>query len=104
MSRPFSYNDENFTVIGNVLFCHVKIEKAILKNNPIAEIPPAIYSRMLFKSQYFTLTLTDIDTSNIRGFSVGVGKQDDNKYFLFCSENIEIIGSYIVGYYILKDI
>lgn len=23
MSRPFSYNDDNFTVIGNVLFCHI---------------------------------------------------------------------------------
>ena len=22
MSRPFSYNDENFTVIGNMLFLH----------------------------------------------------------------------------------
>ena len=25
MSRPFSYNDENFTVIGNMLFCHFKL-------------------------------------------------------------------------------
>lgn len=25
MSRPFSYNDENFTVIGNILFAHVDI-------------------------------------------------------------------------------
>ena len=23
MSRPFTYNDENFTVIGNMLFCHL---------------------------------------------------------------------------------
>lgn len=26
MSRPFSYNDENFTVIGNLLFVHFKYE------------------------------------------------------------------------------
>ncbi len=25
MSRPFSYNDENFTVIGNMLIIHCKI-------------------------------------------------------------------------------
>ncbi len=25
MSRPFTYNDENFTVIGNILFLHVMI-------------------------------------------------------------------------------
>ena len=104
MSRPFSYNDENFTVIGNVLFCHIEIKKAILKNEPIVELPPAIYSRMLFKSQYFTLTLTDINTSNILGITVGVNKLDDKKYFLFCSQDINIVGSYIVGYYILKDI
>lgn len=29
MSRPFSYNDENFTVIGNLLFCHIRITKDI---------------------------------------------------------------------------
>lgn len=23
MSRPFSYNDESFTVIGNMLFIHI---------------------------------------------------------------------------------
>lgn len=29
MSRPFSYNDENFTVIGNVLFLPYYNEKGI---------------------------------------------------------------------------
>lgn len=29
MSRPFSYNDENFTVIGNILFCHIMVTKAV---------------------------------------------------------------------------
>lgn len=53
MSRSFSYSDENFTVIGNVLFCHIKIKKAILKNRPIVEIPPAIHDRMLFTTQRF---------------------------------------------------
>lgn len=31
MSRPFSYNDENFTVIGNMLFIHIIITEAIAK-------------------------------------------------------------------------
>lgn len=47
MSRPFSYSDENFTVIGNVLFCHIKIKKAVMKTEPIVEIPPEIYDHML---------------------------------------------------------
>lgn len=28
MSRPFSYNDDNFTVIGNVLYVHFKYDDA----------------------------------------------------------------------------
>lgn len=29
MSRPFSYNDENFTVIGNILFCHIMVTNEV---------------------------------------------------------------------------
>lgn len=32
MSRPFSYNDENFTIIGNVLFFHVLSTGALTSN------------------------------------------------------------------------
>lgn len=53
MSRPFSYSDENFTLIGNVLFCHIKITKKVLKTEPIVEIPPAIYDHMFFYTQKF---------------------------------------------------
>lgn len=42
MSRPFSYNDENFTVIGNLLFVHILDSKAHKAGEPIIEIPPAI--------------------------------------------------------------
>ena len=42
MSRPFSYNDENFTVIGNLLFVHIHDPKRHEANEPIIEIPPAI--------------------------------------------------------------
>lgn len=27
MSRPFSYSDKNFTVIGNVLFVHFRYDE-----------------------------------------------------------------------------
>lgn len=32
MSKPFSYNDENFTVIGNVLFGHILIPGPVTVN------------------------------------------------------------------------
>lgn len=48
MSRPFSYNDENFTVIGNMLFGHIKIPKgtSIAASEKIIEIPSELYKRM----------------------------------------------------------
>lgn len=35
MSRPFSYNDKSFTVIGNMLFIHIKYNYKIFsrRNN-----------------------------------------------------------------------
>lgn len=104
MSRPFSYNDENFTVIGNVLFCHIEVKKEILKNESIVEIPPAIYARMLFTSQTFYQVLSDIGNYTSYPISIGVKEIGDKKYFLFCNYDITILHSYIVGYYILKDI
>lgn len=105
MSRPFSYSDENFTVIGNVLFCHIKISKRILKSEPIVYIPPEIYDHMLFRTQKF------VKASDGTGFlvtgsaiDVGVNETEDGKYFLFGQVNIYETGTYLVGFYILKDI
>lgn len=42
MSRPFSYNDENFTIIGNVLFFHVLSTGALTSNKKLIEVPPEI--------------------------------------------------------------
>lgn len=39
MSRPFSYNDDNFTVIGNLLFCHIKTNRNIPPNTKIVDVP-----------------------------------------------------------------
>lgn len=48
MSRPFSYNDENFTVIGNILFVHAHIfPKSYAPGDKIFAIPPAICDRMI---------------------------------------------------------
>lgn len=48
MSRPFSYNDENFTVIGNTLYVHFKYEDAAKAGTRLIEIPPAICDRLVF--------------------------------------------------------
>lgn len=93
-----------FTVIGNVLFCHIKITKKVLKTEPIVEIPPAIYARMLFTTQKFTQVNNYIGINSTYAIDVGVNKLNDKKYFLFCKMDIYEVGTYLVGYYILKDI
>lgn len=45
MSRPFSYNDENFTVIGNLLIIHVAFSGDIKESTAICSVPPEIIKR-----------------------------------------------------------
>lgn len=104
MSRPFSYNDENFTVIGNLLFCHIEIRTPILKNKPILEIPQAIYDHMLFNNQTFYQVFKGIDQRQTYQMTVSVTKLEGKKYFLVSDADATVVGSYLVGYYILKDI
>ena len=46
MSRPFSYNDENFTVIGNLLIIHIPFEGSVQNNQIICDVPPEIAKRI----------------------------------------------------------
>lgn len=46
MSRPFSYNDENFTVIGNILFLHVKYVGSLPIDTVLIVLPPEIFKRL----------------------------------------------------------
>lgn len=86
MSRPFSYSDENFTVIGNVLFCHIRIKKAILKTEPIVEIPPEIVDHMLFHTQKFIKTGYGTGyLSTGPAVDVGVKELEDGKYVFILS-------------------
>lgn len=103
MSRPFSYSDENFNVIGNVLVCHIKIKDRIYKSEPIVEIPPEIYDRMLVRSNRLSKLVPDPNNISISDVDVGV-RQYDNKCYLYSRNDIVGTGMYIVGFYILKDI
>ena len=50
MSRPFSYNDENFTVIGNILFIHIPFNGKAEPHQIICHIPPEINKRIQYKA------------------------------------------------------
>ena len=105
MSRPFSYNDENFTVIGNVLFCHIIVTKPLDVDSHIAEIPPEIYKRLLHKTGLFKCF--GVINDDVLSYSVNVGVSMDNsngKYYFYNDDDIWGVGNYLIGYYILKDI
>lgn len=103
MSRPFSYNDENFTVIGNILFLHIMMSSDIDYDDFIVEIPPEIYHRLIVRSiigilsRPFDIQLNDSATWDFY-FS-----EDNGKYYLKTFKNIT--GTYVITAYTpLKDI
>ena len=104
MSRPFSYNDENFTVIGNLLFCHIIIDKDVPSDSDIIEIPPAIASRLMYLSNLMFRLTSKVNNKGASNAAVGV-KVKGNRYFLVSSSNIIASStSYLVGFCLLKDI
>ena len=48
MSRPFSYNDENFTVIGSLLIIHVAFTGKLYTNSVICEGPSGSAKRIKY--------------------------------------------------------
>lgn len=103
MSRPFSYNDENFTVIGNVLFCHILIKKRVYAGKSIVDIPPKIYDHMLFFSNRLYKLQPSPNVASASTVDVAVRK-DGKDCYLFCNNDIYETGLYLIGYFILKDI
>lgn len=101
MSRPFSYNDENFTVIGNVVFVHVLVEK-IQPLQKIVEIPYEIGRRLLYKSAMGFAQ--PVGKSSDQGYQFnGTVIYSDNKYYL-ASRTALNLRYYATAFLILKDI
>lgn len=104
MSRPFSYNDENFTVINNVLILHAKIIKDISMNEEFVEIPPEIFNRM----DYYTyVAISVLDRLNVRTAStitIGVEDIDGRKYFYTSKALSKDTTSSVIALFMLKDI
>ena len=103
MSRPFSYNDENFTVIGNVLYVLFKYEEAAKDGTRLIEIPPAICDRLLFYSNVYFAVYNTMG-SHAATVVLTVTKYK-NKYYLTTSVDMLAHNArYIFGIFMLKDI
>lgn len=102
MSRPFSYSDKNFTVIGNVLFIHFRYDEGALPNTRLCEIPPAIYDRLLF---YKNVGASCYPVDGYDAGSVPLSAiKYENKFYLTNSTKLSAYNRYIYGTFILKDI
>ena len=105
MSRPFSYNDDNFTVINNLLFCHIKMGKDFEASEPIIEVPSAIVQRLLYDTCQMMRVASSYNTSLSYIGAAGI-KYDisTKKYFLYSQTATTKDYTYMVGFYLLKDI
>lgn len=103
MSRPFSYNDENFTVNGNILYVHFKYEDAVKAGTRLIEIPPAICDRLLFFSNVCTAVYDTMGKN--AGSLVLTVTEYNNKFYLTNKNDVGAgVGRYIFGTFMLKDI
>lgn len=103
MSRPFSYNDKNFTVIGNLLFVHIPDSEAHKADEPIIEIPPAIIRRMVTYGN----VVVESAKAYYGGGYIGIKVVNvNNKYYFAYTKNVPQVNAvrYYLCIYLLKDI
>lgn len=104
MSRPFSYNDENFTVIDNILFVHFMDNKSHEINEPVIQVPDEFYKRMC---SYGNVVLISALTHNTTGYITGITiVEEDNKRYIAFTEKRQSTNAirYHYSIYLLKDI
>jgi hypothetical protein len=105
MSRPFSYNDENFTVIGNVVFIHCEIStNAYSVGDTLCIIPPAIYDRLIYYNLMgFVSTCDHSQGGSYRSRGLYIDK--DRNLKLDDTLNPTFVQTrFITGFLIIKDI
>lgn len=104
MSRPFSYNDENFTVIGNILFVHFADSKEHKALEPVIQIPDEIYKRMV---SFGNTALASPNLIKDGSFTVSISVilKDNIPYIAFTNDRFSAnYVRYHYAWYLLKDI
>jgi hypothetical protein len=92
-------------LLGIYFFCHIPINKTIPAMEPIVEIPPVIYDHMIHKTT--VLIQVSLVDGSLFSDNVKVGiltVPESGKHYLLTDYDNNWSGSYLIGYYILKDI
>lgn len=105
MSRPFSYNDENFTVIGNILFVHFNDVLERKANEPIIEVPPEIFKRLYGYTNIVSSSLNE-PSSESENFPITIVEKNGKHYIAFHNPRYSTTHPirHHYCYYLLKDI
>lgn len=104
MSRPFSYNDENFTVIGNLLFVHFIDSAARDSYQPAIPVPNEIYKR-LYSYGNLAIVMTYYNGMNSYMVPIYISNSSGKPYITFCSNTSAVnYKRYHYCFYLLKDI
>ena len=105
MSRPFSYNDESFTVIGNILFVHFKDQKKRTANEAVLEVPYEIFRRLVSLNNTAVVSVNySYYTSTV--VPIAVQMVNNKPFITFSTERPEeaSYSRYYYCFYLLKDI
>lgn len=105
MSRPFSYNDENFTVIDNLLFVHFFDSTGPKPHEPLIPIPDEIYKRMVTYNNIGVASRKD-KKSNSYTVGINVVDKDNIPYIAIDNDRTSVANIEFCYYtfYLLKDI
>lgn len=103
MSRPFSYNDENFTTIGNLLVIHFRDDDSRELGEPIFEVPPSIYERMV--TNCFMLAAQTAGESASMMCKSYIFERDGKHFISFYERRLRSnFPRYYIGFTHMKDI
>lgn len=99
MSRPFSYHDEHFDVIGNILFVRYESAYAMIAGVGFLDIPPEIEKRLFTGDNCF---ITSSRTNN--NFIVPITVYDHQFIVRTDVPSSTDIHRFFYAWYPLKDI
>lgn len=102
MSRPFSYSDKDFTVIGNILFVHIARDGSCFSGMILRSVPPEIVKRLYSKNNCLFSTLEFDGKSHIPVVVDGNNLTTMGK--VPANPNYPSIQRWFYGWYHLKDI
>lgn len=95
---------KNFTVIGNMLFVHIKITKNTEAGGNVIEIPAGIVNRLVYHSNVFYAVWSGLGGANTMTLSCGI-RESGGRYYIVAGNAIDSSSySYLITNYWLKDI